>query len=926
MASQDIRSGGTRRLWRRAAAGLAAMSVIWLVAFPSFAQVSGLTAEQQRMLNQLPASQREEALKALAQYKATQPGNTVEPLKEEASSPAPETAQPVAAEPAPAQTFAAPNSRLVIQFTPKEELTPEETTAISEDPLQSRLIGDHSFVLDGNGVLSLFGVQSIPLLGLSEGDIERRLAAEPLLAPFDINVRILTTQATGVAALKPFGYELFESSQAGFEPPTTGPVPPDYVLGPGDTVRVQLFGNVNGIYEYDVTRDGTLNLPEIGPMTVAGLPFSEFRDDVNRRVKESLIGTQVSVTMGQLRTMRVFVLGDANRPGSYIVESLATISSALYRSGGISPVGTLRDIQLKRQGKIVARLDLYDLLLRGDTSGDIRLQPGDVIFVPPVGAQVSVSGAVKRPAIYETSKGASVADVINLAGGLRADAYPEGGRIERIEAGEQRVVLDVNLADKAGLGSAAYPGDVLTIPQVLPDLEDTVTLVGQVQRPGPYEWHSGMKLTDLLGSLADLQPGADSDYVLIRRENGDERRVSAISANLAAALAQPQSTDNLLLQPRDTVYVFSLAFGRQRVITPILDELKLQSRFGEPYGEVSVTGQVKAPGVYPLEPRMHVSDLVRAGGNLSEQAYALGAELVRYSIVDGGYRQTNVIDVDLGAIRRGDTRADLELQEHDNLRISRLPDWDSLWTVTLDGEVKFPGQYRIRRNETLGELLKRAGGLTDEAFPEGAIFLRESLKEREQEQIEGLAQRIQADLTSLSLEQGNPDSAASLQTGQSLLNQLRQTEAVGRLVIDLDQIIAAGQGKEMVLDLELRDGDQLLVPKRANSVTVIGETQQHTSLLYQPGLSRDDYIKMSGGVTRHADKKLIYIVRASGAVVASNSSNWFGRGSGMDMRPGDTIVVPLATDRMRPLTFWGSVTQILYQGAIAVAAVRSFQK
>lgn len=902
------------------------MSLVWLAAFPSLAQVSGLTAEQQRMLNQLPASQREQALKALGQYTATQPGGALEPVREEPVSPTPQSSPPVTTPPATAEIYAAPNSRLVINFTPKGELTPEETSAITADPLQSRLKGDHTFVLDENGVLSLFGVQSIPLLGLAEDDIQRRLSAEPLLTPFDIDVRILKTQATGVAALKPFGYELFESNQAGFEPPTTGPVPPDYVLGPGDTVRVQLFGNVNGIYEYDVTRDGTLNLPEIGPMTVAGLPFSEFREDVSRRVKEMLIGTQVSVTMGQLRTIRVFVLGDANRPGSYVVESLATISSALYRSGGISRIGSLRDIQLKRSGKVVAHLDLYDLLLEGDTSGDVRLQPGDVIFVPPIGAQVSVSGAVKRPAIYETATGAPVSVVIELAGGLSADAYSEGARIERIKAGAQRVVLDVNLAAKTDSGMATQPGDILTIPQVLPDLEDTVTLVGQVQRPGPYQWHAGMKLTDLLGSLTELQPGADSDYVLIRRENGDNRHVSALSANLAAALSHPQSPENVLLLPRDTVHVFSLAFGRQRVIEPILEELKLQSEFGEPYSEVSVTGQVKAPGVYPLEAGMRVSDLVRAGGNLAEQAYALNAELVRYSIVDDDYRQTQVIDVDLGAIRRGDAGADVELTEHDNLRISRLPDWDSLWAVSLDGEIRFSGQYRIRRGETLGELLERAGGLTDEAFPEGAIFLRESLKEREQEQIEGLARRIEADLTSLSLEQGGTESADTVRTGQSLLTQLRQTQAVGRLVIDLNQIMAAGQGKEAVLDLELRDGDQLLVPKRAHSVTIIGETQQNTSLLYQPGLSRDDYIELSGGMTRRADKKLIYVVRASGAVEANNRSHWFGRGTSTEIRPGDTIVVPLATDRLRPLTFWTSVTQILYQGAIAVAAVRSFQK
>lgn len=901
------------------------MALVWLVALPSLAQVSGLTAEQQRMLNQLPPSQREQALKALGQYNSTQSGNNLEPVREEATPSTQQTSPLIEPEPQSVVPKASANGSLVLQFTPKSELTPKELSDLDKDPLQSRLKGSHTFTLDDNGLLSLFGVETIPLLGLNEEDIKRRLAAEPMLAEFDIDALILNTQPTGVAALKPFGYELFESHEAGFEPPTTGPVPPDYVLGPGDTVRIQLFGNNNGIYEFDVTRDGTLNLPQIGPITVAGLPFSEFREDVNERVKQSLIGTQVFVTMGQLRTIRVFVLGDANRPGSYVVDSLSTISSALYKSGGISRIGSLRDIQLKRSGKVVTHLDLYDLLLRGDTSGDVRLQPGDVVFVPPIGAQVSVSGAVKRPAIYETRRGASVSDVVKLAGGFLADAFPEGARIERIQEGEQRVVLDVDLAAAAGRSMMTQPGDILTIPQVLPDLEKSVTLAGQVQRSGAYEWHPGMRLTDIIGSLAELRPGADSEYLLIRRESGGDHRVSALSANLKAALAAPKSAENVPLQPRDTINVFSLAFGRQRVIEPILDELELQSQYGEPYREVSVTGQVKAPGNYPLERGMRISDLVRAGGNLAEQAYGLKAELVRYEVVENDYRQTQVIDVDLGAILRGVSSADIALQEHDNLRVSRLPDWDSLWTVKLDGEITFPGLYRIRRGETLGELLKRAGGLTDEAFPEGAIFLRESLREREQEQIEGLAARVQADLTSLSLEEGASGKADSMQVGRSLLAQLRQTKAVGRLVIDLDQIIAAGKSKDTVLDLELRDGDELLVPKRAHSVMVIGEAQQNTSHLYRPGLTRDDYIELSGGVTRRADKKLIYVVRASGAVVAGGQSKWFGRGGSVEMRPGDTIVVPLEVDRIRPLTFWGSVTQILYQGAIAVAAIRTFK-
>ena len=467
-------------------------------------------------------------------------------------------------------------------------------------------------------------------------------------------------------------------------------------------------------------------------------------------------------------------------------------------------------------------------------------------------------------------------------------------------------------------------GDTLYIPEVLPRLQDSVVVAGHVHRPGAVELRSGMRLADLIPSANNLLPGADTDYVLIRRED-DSNHVSVVSANLNDAWSNPASSENIALKARDTVHVFSLAFGRQRIIEPLLEELNLQARVGAPFSEVSISGSVKAPGTYPLEDSMRISDLLRAGGRLSEEAYTLRAELARYEIVEGEYRTSDVIDVDLDAILRGNRDADLVLKEHDNLRISTVPEWDSLWSVTLEGEVKFPGTYRIRRGETLRQVLQRAGGLTPAAFPEGAIFLRESLREREQEQIDALARRLEADIATLSLEARDTSGTQALETGESLLRQLRELEAVGRLVIDLDQLAARTSSEDLVNDVELRDGDQLLVPKQSQEITVLGETQQNTSHLFQPGLTRTDYIDMSGGLTRRADKKRIYVVRASGAVVTGNRSRWFGREQGTQLRPGDTIVVPLDTDRIRPLTFWTNVTQILYQGALAVAAIQTFR-
>jgi protein involved in polysaccharide export with SLBB domain len=900
----------------------------------AYAQAIRLTPEQEAMLNQLPPSQRQQALDALDELNRQRSGQSVSPESAENSTQFPGVTDPLVLdrlfleeEEDQEEPTADGGSRLVITLAPREDLTARERELLRSDPALEQVSGSNYYELDESGVLVLPGLPAIPLLGLTEESIGERLSAEPALRVFDVEVSLIAVESAAAQALEPFGYSVFEKLDEmrgfGFDPVTSGPVPPDYILGPGDTIRVQLFGNVNGIYEFEVSRDGVLNLPELGPITVAGLPFSEFRKDLNRRVEKMLIGTQVSVSMGELRTIRVFILGDAVRPGSYVVSSLSTISSSLYFSGGISEIGSLRNIQLKRNGKIVAKLDLYDLLIKGDTSGDVRLQPGDVILIPPIGYTVGIAGAVRRPAIYELKGESSVSDVIDLAGGLKPVAYPAASRIERIDSSDRRTVVSVDVESASGAATAIIDGDTVFIPEVLSRLEGSVELAGHVHRPGAYQFRPGMRLMDLLPSADYLMPGADTAYILVRRQD-ESNQATIVSANLREAWSNPASPENLALQARDTVHVFSLAFSRQRVIQPLLEELQLQSRLGEPYREVSISGSVKAPGIYPLEPGMRISDLIRAGGNLSEEAYTLRAELARYDVVEGEYRASEVIDVDLGAVLRGDQSADLQLAEHDNLRVNSIPNWDALWSVTLEGEVRFPGEYRIRSGETLRQVLERAGGLTEGAFPEGAIFLRESLRKREQEQIDALTRRMEADLTTLSLERLDTTGAQALETGQVLLEQLRQIEAVGRLVIDLEQLAARASGQDLVNDVELRNGDRLLVPKQAQEVTVIGETQQNTSHLFQPGLTRDDYIEMSGGLTRRADKKLIYVVRASGAVVAGNRSRWFGRSGRVEIRPGDTVVVPLDTDRIRPLTFWTNVTQILYQGAIAIAAVQTF--
>jgi len=413
-----------------------------------------------------------------------------------------------------------------------------------------------------------------------------------------------------------------------------------------------------------------------------------------------------------------------------------------------------------------------------------------------------------------------------------------------------------------------------------------------------------------------VKPMSDLRYVLVRRETSPNVEIEILSTDLAEAWRNPASASNVTLEPRDTVYVFNLDTGREHVVRPLVEELRAQAPPNGALPIVRVEGQVRAGGEYPLETDMHVSDLLRAGGGLSEAAYVNDAELTRYTIVNGEYRETELVTVNLAAVMRGDAGADLALSPYDYLNIKEVSRWRGEESVTLRGEVVFPGTYPIRRGETLSSVLERAGGLTDEAFPEGSVFTREELRERQREQLDALAARIERDLAAISLT--DPESSQTVTTGQSLIAQLRGSVATGRLVIRLDDIV---RGANQV-DVVLKNGDQLIVPDQRQEVAVLGEVQYETSHLFERGLSRDDYIAMSGGLTQRADNRRIYIVRANGEVIADQGAGWFRRSGGGDVRPGDTVVVPLDVDN--PLARWSAVTQIIYNLAIAAAAVTSF--
>jgi protein involved in polysaccharide export with SLBB domain len=765
----------------------------------------------------------------------------------------------------------------------------------------------------------------IALAGLNVAEAAIRIGADRSLRSFNISVTLLPLEPVGVDALQPFGYDLFQRplmlNQYGyfrtrFQPSADIPVPGEYVIGPGDGINVQLFGNISAEYAFVVAREGTISIPEIGPIAVGGLSVADMREVISQQISEQMIGVRSNVTLGELRSVRIFVVGDIERPGSYTVSGLSTITNALFASGGITEIGSLRKVELKRDGETVSTLDLYDLILEGDTSNDVRLLPGDVVLVPPVGDTVTVGGMVRRPAIYELAGETNVGEIVALAGGLRPTADRTLVKLERVVPGRGVSVSDVDLTDAAGSIVDLRDGDVVRVFANLDLLERSVRLDGNVYQPGIHEWRDGMYLTDLVQSPEHVKPMSDLNYVLIRREIEPNVFIEVLSADLQRAWQAPGGPDDIELRPRDTVYIFNLEIGRAHVVVPLLEDIRAQTPSGNPVPVARIGGQVRAPGEYPLEPGMRVSDLLRAGGGLTESAYVQETELTRYEIVEGEYRETAFVSVDLAAVMRGEFTADLPVTSHDYFNVREVPQWRDQQSVELLGEITFPGVYQIRQGETLSSVLARAGGLTQHAFPEGGVFLREDLRDREREQLRVLASRLESELASISLaSQGVSD---TLTVGQSLVEQLRNAEPSGRLVINLQNIT-----RDSNEDIVLKHGDRLLVPETTQSVTVLGEVQYPTSHLYGNALDRDGYIARSGGFTARADRGRTYIVRANGEVVARRS-RWFSSNRREDIHPGDTIVVPMDISTGQRLSFWGSVTQIIYNLAIAAAAVDSF--
>ncbi len=720
-------------------------------------------------------------------------------------------------------------------------------------------------------------------------------------------------------AIKPFGYDLFSSDPSTFAPGNEVPIPSDYRIGPGDLIEIQLFGQRNESYSLGISREGMIRFPGIGPIHAfeKGTSFLELKNHLKEKIQEQLgDGVQSAITLGAFRSIRIFLLGEVRKQGAYTVSALSTTINALLSCGGIKQTGSLRNIQLKRSGKIISTLDLYDLLLRGDTSADQALEPGDVIFVPVVEKQISISGAVRRPAKFEIIGGETLQDALALAGGVEGRAFLSNIRLERL--GESFRPIVKNLRIPEDFAYELVSGDIISLGSVTSAITNSVSMLGNVERPGEYEWRNGLMLSDLIQSSMDLLPRTDMKYGLIRRklDNGTVKVLSFIPMELF----KKGAIEPIPLAKKDAVYFFSNKQPRTSLINGILDDLRRQSSTGNRAPIINVSGLVRFPGAYPMVDGMNLAQLLDASGGLLDAAYTFSAEVTRLSIDE--IERATVEHLSITNLSDENFTRSFKLKPYDRLHIKRVPYWSENLTVELSGEFVFPGTYQILRGETLANVIKRAGGLTDLAFPEGAMFTRKHIKKREAQQKEQFISRLENLITYENLEKSDSNKV-NVEQSRVLLSRLRSTPSMGRLVIDLDSQIKNSSETKIIL----LDGDVLYVPEIPQEVTVSGEVQFPTSHLADSTLKIEDYIERSGGFTERSNDLEIVIVKSNGMVLRNIDRNkWFTSTKSREhVSAGDMIVVPVKIELpSRWLQNLSTSTQIMYQLAIATAAVNSF--
>ena len=691
-----------------------------------------------------------------------------------------------------------------------------------------------------------------------------------------------------------FGASLFGAPPTTFAPIEDVPVGPSYILGPGDELRIQLSGQVNRQISVTVDRSGNITLPDVGNVHVAGLAYGALGDYLRTEVGRYFRNFDLNVNLGSLRSIQVFVVGQARRPGSYTISSLSTLLNGLFASGGALPSGSLRDVQVMRGGKTIVHFDIYDLLLHGDKSQDISLSTGDVIFIPPVGPQVAAVGSINNPAIYELRGETNVCQVLKLAAGETNVAAGTTVRLERIFEHTMRSLEDVTLSNCAA--TPVRDGDILSVTSIIDRFRDAVTLRGNVANPGRYVWHPGMHVADLIPNKEAL---ITRNYWRKRNQLGQIQQdyipESGGQSNQAEGALQLKSS------PTDK----ATADATQR------GTASSGSAGGSSVGDALTSSN----SVFNAK-----NDVVLSAPDL-DLSYAV---VERQSSVD---LSTSLLPFNLGKVLEGDPTQNLALLPGDVVTIFskadiRVPSSQQTRYVRLEGEFVAAGVYSVLPGETLRGLLRRAGGFTPDAYLYASEFTRESTRRVQQQRLNEYADQLEAQISSSTAAaqaravnaSDTQAAAASAADALTAVGRLRRLHPIGRIVLDLKPNSA---GTDSVPDLALEDGDRFVVPRVPSNVNVEGQVYSANAFIFTAHQRAIDYLRQAGGPDRQADRKRSFILRADGSVISRQYANV----ERTFIYPGDTIVVPPVIDKRAIIQRIVDIATIIGQVGLGAAAL-----
>lgn len=768
------------------------------------------------------------------------------------------------------------------------------------------------------------------------------------------NFQRFVQQATG-RALPIYGQNLF-SKPSSYAPISQAPAPNDYLLGPGDEIRLQVWGGIDIELNLVINRHGQINLPKVGVVNLTGVRAGDLESVLRGKLGRVFTNFNLNATLGRLRSIQIYVVGQAHKPGTYTVSSLSTLINALFEVGGPNSNGSMRNIQLKRDGRIVGEMDLYNFIAHGDRSGDVPLQPGDVIVIPPAGSRVAVLGAFEQPAIYELKSEASVGEVLALGGGVSVLATPGRALLERIDqtAEMPRYVEDIAL-DKAGLKRPLRDGDILTLLEISPQFANAVTLSGGESAPIRYPFKPGMRISDLVVNnnflvpvsywlgvnagtriAAYSRPEVNLDYATIQRLDPTTLRTEIVAFNLSKALLGDPK-ENLLLAPGDLLRVYG-------PLDPGADTLESITLSGE------IVGGTKR---FAWRPGFTVKDIIPdtewlihrynywqkpSGKELRNNINWDYAQIIRRLPQT---LETKAMTFNLGqAVLGRDPAQNPVLEPGDQIRIYTtsevvVPVAKRVQLVTLSGEVAVPGFYQVQPGETLPQLIRRAGGMTPQAYLYGTEFSRESVRQHQQKNLDLVINKLESQMQSSASKQianvqsdggGSARLGVQQQIQQEQLDRLKGLKSNGRVSLELPL-------SKITLShlpaLPLEDGDSIRIPSTPSFVAAVGEVHNENAIIYRPGRTVGDVLK-TAGVTEAADPDSAFLLRADGSIMAARDHNSLFRlksFDGIEMMPGDTVVMPPKLDResgwtkfMTGLKDW---TQILYQLGLGVAALNT---